>query len=177
MHEDIIHKATDGDVDAIRELIALQRQGKSLRIYPEGRRGPLDEGFAPLIIGPSPDKLIRFSLGTSKSFGIPKRMIGPTILTMVGLSVDIIVNDEIERLEGLENVTDFKVFAENGMLFMMFLPGGNVDYDIGVRTTQQVIAAWLRGIVSQGWWLEDCGLTTGIYLDVWKFSNNNEEER
>ena len=39
-----------GDRDALNELIERQQSGTSLRFYPEGRKGPFDDGMLPIVV-------------------------------------------------------------------------------------------------------------------------------
>lgn len=47
---DLVNKAMDGDAVATEELIDRQQSGRDLRLYPNGRKGPDDEGICPISI-------------------------------------------------------------------------------------------------------------------------------
>ena len=47
----LLKRAMSGDAKASLEIVKLQREGRALRLYPHGRKGPLDEGVTPVVFG------------------------------------------------------------------------------------------------------------------------------
>lgn len=88
MHVSELYKAaTNGDDDALDELIDRQQAGRALRYYPEGRRSAFDEGLVPVKIESAngsvivrsgrPDRRVAISRETAGSWltGIPECLI------------------------------------------------------------------------------------------------------
>jgi hypothetical protein len=62
--KELLGRAMSGDVLAMREIVKLQQQGRALRLYPHGRKGPLDEGVMPVIYTRNPETgLLRIEKG------------------------------------------------------------------------------------------------------------------
>ena len=77
MHvSELFKAATDGDNDALDELIERQQDGKALRYYPNGRRGALDEGLVPVKIESSNGSVVIRSGQPRKGVAINKKTAG-----------------------------------------------------------------------------------------------------
>lgn len=50
-------RAAAGDKEAVLTIMQKQREGQWLRLYPNGRKGPLDEGFVTVLYGMTLDKI------------------------------------------------------------------------------------------------------------------------
>lgn len=49
--QDLLNRAMNNDPLASLELLRLQREGRALRLYPNGRKGPLEDGMSPIVFG------------------------------------------------------------------------------------------------------------------------------
>ena len=51
----LLDKAMNNDPLASVELLKLQREGRALRLYPNGRKSPLEDGMSPIVFGRNPE--------------------------------------------------------------------------------------------------------------------------
>lgn len=81
VHE-ILQAALAGDGKATEQLIAMQREGRALRLYPNGRSGPEDDGVTPIVFYLRSDGMIVMYRGQRRGVILPKAGCGDLILKL-----------------------------------------------------------------------------------------------
>jgi len=175
----LLSKAVNGDTAAVRELTRLQRDGKAMRLYPHGRRGPLDEGMAPLEILATDDYMIRFTLGHYSPIVFKKPQLASVMLyaMQVGVVMARHYGDDYNELES--HVTPglgcLSSIVSGDSIVLTFQPPGLLEYDLGLYHTRKLLDNWTVLIEQNEWDHEDCGFTDNEYCDVLLFSDFNSE--
>lgn len=155
-HNDLMSRVARREKDAINEWIQLQRQGKHIRFYPEGRKGPTDEGLAPITIGQAPSKLIRFSFGREPIFQMQPEMIGEFTFAIMSHTHRMLKHfrsisdkwaDVCEPL-ATPGLKFQSVISENlDSITTMFEPIEERDFDFGVYHARRLVAQWINLIL------------------------------
>lgn len=148
---DLLNRAMAKEPGAVQEIIKLQRDGKSLRLYPDGRHGPLDEGRAPLLVGPSPEHLPRISLGQAKPIELELQTIGPITMHLILLTSQMVI--EYDKCD--DPVLAIRNHATKSFGYtaawipkckrirMAFKPANTVDFDLGLFEVRRMIEDWI----------------------------------
>lgn len=150
--DNIVTRALNKEPGAIEELIQQQRQGKHLRLYPEGRKGPTDEGAAPFLLHTAPSGLVRISFGRQPIVELDAYLVGQVILSVMGKTGDLMRRlstefrnpvAEIARhaTEGLKVVS--KLGSEERSIICMFMPIEERDFDLSSRHAVALVEQWM----------------------------------
>lgn len=156
-HNDLLARAMQEEKGAIAELIHLQRQGKLLRLYPEGRKGAMDEGMAPLLVTTAPSGLVRFSFGREPIFKMQPPLVGQIILNVMRKTARV-----VHRYRGssIGSLAEIESHATPGLNFTsvispgwdaitcMFEPLEKRDFDLGVHHATQLVDQWITLILA-----------------------------
>jgi hypothetical protein len=164
-----------GDRAAITQLLDLQREGKALRLYPHGRKGPLDEGVGPVIIEPTEDLLIRIRLGRYETIIIPKEDIAKYALFMMRITAMMYfhhedADDPATSIE--EKVTPgfgYITQVAQGGLALTLRPHGALDFEFGWYHARKLLDDWCVLIEQNDWDYLDCGFQGEEYFDLLAF--------
>lgn len=169
---------TDGeglsDADAVQEILNRQHEGKALRLYPDGRRGPHDNGLIPLSLG-NDHGIVVIDVGYSnRSFVIPKERLGPWMHRVAEKLNDIVDElkekgwDEYRVDEWLyQNATDgFNIGccivmnddAEEGLGVTLY-PQEQNFWTLGWRECAQFCRAIIQEADRAGWSRSEIGVT------------------
>jgi hypothetical protein len=172
---DLLKRATNGDATAIHQLIALQREGKAMRLYPNGRKGALDEGVAPLEILPTEHLMVRFCFGVPRTVVLSKDQLASTMLYVMQIA-SVMANhygDDIEEMESHvapPNIGFVTKVAGDQQLSLMFTPQGYAHYDLGFYHCRKLLDGWITLIEQNEWDHEDIGFSDSEYADLLMFA-------
>ncbi|SMP43882.1 hypothetical protein SAMN06265222_1011021 [Neorhodopirellula lusitana] len=173
----LLNDALRGDEHSMAELIRLQREGKALRLYPFGRKGPLDEGMTPLQITSTENRMVRFRLGKYNTVCFPKAKLADTMLGIMRFAIGMAQHygDRYEELEsratpGLGCISQV---VNGDSIGLTFQPPGMLDYDLGLYDCRKLLDHWIVLIEQNEWDYTDCGFTAEEYCDVLTFTDSN----
>lgn len=172
--QETLANAVKGDADAMESLISMQREGKAIRLYPFGRKGPLDEGVCPVIVRPTQDHLIRFQLGRSETLILERSSIAGFTMHIVRLSMKMLDHYGY-RYEDMESLATpglgcHTFVTDDDRIALDLQPPGLLDYDLGLYHARKLISYWLTIIQQQGWDYKDCGFTDETHRLAFMFS-------
>ena len=160
------------DPEAVNELLRRQHQGKALRLYPNGRRGPEDEGVLPIAMTYEGDH-IAIDIGhANRSFVIPGEHFG---IWAHKLSSKMLAMVKTLRREGYSMTEVFEELGEAGTpdfkVQFESIPG---DEEMQVATTLfpndlhrwqlgfNEVYTWIEAAIdhmdAMGWDAEDVGI-------------------
>ena len=164
MHvSDLYKSATNGDDEALDELIDRQQAGKALRYYPEGRKSAFDEGLVPVkieSIGGSvvirsgrPTKRVAISNETAGSWltGIPECLIHAAKERRDnGSSRDSLVDDmDFDATEEFDFVME--PVADDQEITCKFYPEGSEAWVMSSDDVSEVLRSLLECCSELGW--------------------------
>lgn len=168
----LIEQVKMGNGNATKELIQLQRQGRALRLYPEGRRGPEDEGATPILMEQGSDMLVHIQLGRPCTVFLRRQQIG-SLLTYLFLASSRMVAQRDQYDDSL--VTPgfgYSTSTTGDRVTLTFSPITALDYRIGLEDCRNIITSWLTFIDHLEWDLADCNLTEGQYAVLNEVAND-----
>jgi len=146
----LLQRAMAGEPQASLEILRLQQQGRALRLYPNGRKGPLDEGMTPVVFGRSNETgLIRIEMLRPAPLLIPRKKLAAMMmhhLHLCGLIwLDHSEMDDPATAMEAEVDKDLKHrtwFTENNeTIGLMFEPMRTVT-EYGVDMTRRIFDSW-----------------------------------
>ena len=88
----LINRMRSGDTLAARGLIEAQRHGRALRLYPDGRNGPNDEGVAPILLEQTENLLVHLRLGRPCIVVLRRDQLGPVLMFLFRCSARMMAN-------------------------------------------------------------------------------------
>lgn len=171
---DLLQRAIKGDCEASRQLIHLQREGRALRLYPFGRKGPLDEGATPIVMGKSNDLTIRIEMTNPGPILIKyldvAMFMQHQMYVMALLWQDFSATDDPQaamdeaELSFTPELT-YKTWWNDEGFVLQFLPSvATIDY--GIDKCRHLLASWITFIEQSERPLSDFG-----------FNDEESEER
>ena len=170
-----LEKSPDGEtnVNAVTEILHRQHRGLALRLYPNGRRGPYDEGVVPVSLS-SAEGIVTIDVGCpGKSFVIPREQVGNWVTKVARKIISVTANmrtagfdsDYIRNWFELHSTKDFSVAAytvmsqdcEEGVGVTIY-PQTNHTWNMGWKESALFCACLMDQIEAQGWDYSECGL-------------------
>lgn len=164
MHvSDLYKSATDGDDEALDELIDRQQAGRALRYYPEGRKSAFDEGLVPVKIESTggsvvirsgrPTKRVAISSETAGSWltGIPECLIHAAKERRDnGSSRDSLVDDmDFDATEEFDFIME--PVADDQEITCKFYPEGAEAWVMSSDDVSEMLRALLECCSELGW--------------------------
>jgi hypothetical protein len=150
----LLQRAMTGDAKASLEILNLQRQGRALRLYPNGRKGPLDEGVTPIVFGRSSETgLIRIEMLKPGPITFPRK----DLAEMMGLHLHLCGLIWIDHCESEDPAAAMEAdvdkdlihrtwFTENNKTIgLMFEPSRDV-VEYGISMTRRIFNHWIAFI-------------------------------
>jgi hypothetical protein len=145
----LLKRAVSGDPLASRELLLLQREGRALRLYPFGRKGPLDEGVTPIVIGRSAETgLILVEIAKPGRIRLLRKSIADIMRHHIRLSGLLWLDycDEENPIAAIESQVvdgmDFRTFLWEDGISIEFIPGGGTTIEYGLHHSRELLRAW-----------------------------------
>ena len=147
----LLQRAMSGDATASLEILNLQRQGRALRLYPHGRKSPLDEGLTPVVLRRSSETgLIRMEMLKPGPLLFPRRKLADMMaihLHFCGLIyLDYCESDDpatAMEVDVDKDLTHKTWFTENSeTIGLLFEPTRDV-VEYGIDMTRRIFNNWL----------------------------------
>ena len=161
----LLQSAKSGSPEATRELLLLQRQGLALRLYPEGRSGPEDEGVTPMMMAITDEMLVRITFGRPCTAIYRLDQLGPTLsFLFLAVSRMTLYREQYDpSLISEEFGYTTAVSGDPPQVSLSLRPVADMDYLLGQHDCVGLITDWLTFIDQHEWELDDCGLTENQY--------------
>lgn len=158
----LARRIEDGDIDAAKTLLEMQRAGRGLRLYPHGRKGPLDNGLSPLVLTYDEDLVgLRWEVPFSGPFMLPVDQVG-RIARMVIRSVARTLADALESgpSEPYRRTQAFAwLMADGNAIGLLFVPYDRPsEWVLGFGKLLTLLAAMGDAIQQAGWTADQIGV-------------------
>ncbi len=168
--------ALTGDRDAVTQLLVLQREGRGLRFYPDGRRGPLDEGVTPILLSVDSDRLLVLDIIkpgielTLRPADAGRAMMFLYNVAMICRHYYMECDDpaweiETRATEGFEVTLAINA---RGFSILVRSPIQN-QFRLGTFAIRRIIGGWLAILAANHLTEEFIGLTMDQYIDLSNF--------
>jgi hypothetical protein len=156
--------ALEGDKVAIMTIIAHQSQGRWLRLYPHGRKGPLDEGYIVFLYGMALDKIFITTGKPVDRFVIDKALAATILKTTHQLMTDLNARfqgqafDDMrsEMLRGRTKGLTISCIPENDKITLVLSPKARL-WSLSYNDARQLAWKVLDACEALDWSLNEVG--------------------
>lgn len=163
---ELVKLAIEGDLEASEELIDRQQEGKSLRLYPNGRKGPDDEGVCPVMLKITNDGVVIKSGKPDRVTVFSRKQAWDWVLALAESMARVILRHSSQGLsdEAVEMAVASK--ATNGFgckitrsekqdsIDCLFTPVGEAEWVASVDGVMDFIQQVVLIAAAEGWDLE-----------------------
>lgn len=159
---DLYKSAMDGCDVSLTELIDRQQTKSGLRLYPEGRSGPLDDGVVPIQLKATPSSVIARTGQPWNPIEMTPTCLSVWIIGMAECMEWLIRNvsenqnlsseDTIERINNIAtNEFDVEFAWDHDRLLVSFHPGNLPKWRIPVHGAIDFVKTGLQAVDDLGW--------------------------
>lgn len=170
--QELLQLSSEGDAQASMELIRRQRRGDSRRLYPEPRRGPLDEGVAPFVFSVNGFNIEIHTGIVGRGVRVRRKEVSQIVNSLISLMTSISINAVERQGAASKNASsrlcqtrtpgfDVKCTKDGDALALHFLPADTASWCLDLRGARLVIAALLFEAKEIGWGWREMGFTHG----------------
>jgi hypothetical protein len=171
--KELLDRANRGDVAASQEILTLQRQGRALRLYPNGRKDLNDDGVTPVIFGYNRENgLARIEMAKPMLVDIKHDFVATFMLHQMYVSALMLKHhggdtDPRKAVQSIESSTDkdltFRLHRTPSMVKIEFQPP-SMSIEYGIITATQLL-------------FEFCGVIEQSDLDLTDFGFAEDDDR
>jgi hypothetical protein len=163
MHPMELYKSAMGGCDvSLTELIDRQQERKGLRLYPEGRSGPLDDGAVPVQLKATPTSVIARTGQPWNPIEMDAKCLSVWIIGMaecmewlikkVSSSQGLSNEETIERIDNLATPDFSAEFAwDDDRLLLNFLPEGLPKWRVPVSGAIDFVQTGIKAVEDLDW--------------------------
>jgi hypothetical protein len=159
--------AMAGDTLATMAIIANQSQGKWMRLYPGGRKGPLDEGYSVFLYGSTLDRIFITTGKMTNTLTLTKEQAAMVIRKSYDMLADIeesccgdddlFISRREELLRGRTPRLSISCIPQNDQVVVKLTPRSRI-WSLSYRDTQQFACKVLDAVDALGWSLDELGV-------------------
>jgi hypothetical protein len=165
--DEALKRAMTGDVVAVMAIMVEQSEGRWMRLYPHGRKGPLDEGYNVFLYGYTLDRIFLTTGKVTDTLALDKSQAATSIrksydiltdiIESCGGDEDLLVSRRQSLLQGRTQRMSIACVPGENQVLVKLSPRGKL-WSMSYRDCQQFACKLLDACDALGWGPDDLGV-------------------